>query len=95
MKINLHIENLILHGIFLTPTDCAELTAAIQREFSSLMAAERNSQPWIDLDGREKIQAQMISYEPGGSSIRLGQEIAESLYNSLQSSSSDQQSEVI
>jgi hypothetical protein len=93
MKVNLHIKNLILHGISLTPTDRAELAATIQRQLADLISDEENIQSWIDLDDREQIQAQTISYRPATSSDRLGREIALSLFRSLQKGSLGKQRE--
>lgn len=92
MKINLQIERLVLHGIQLTLTDRVELAAAIQTELGRLLASAGDSQPWMQLGNLDHIQARSITYQPGSSSIRLGQEIAASLYDSTQTIPTDKQS---
>lgn len=84
MKINLHIERLVLHGLPLTPTDQAELAAALQAELSRLLASADDGRPWADLTGRAHLQAGPITYQPGSSPVRLGKSVAASLLSSLQ-----------
>lgn len=84
MKINLHIEQLVVHGLQLTPTDRAELAAALQTELSRLLASADDGRPWADLASRANIQAGPITYQPGSSPVRLGRAVASSLFSSLQ-----------
>jgi len=93
MKINFQIERLILRGIPLTTQDRTEMTAAIQLELERLLASSSDHPPWINLDDLPHIQAQSFNYQPGGSPNHLGREIAASLHNSIQNSSSRPQSE--
>jgi hypothetical protein len=85
MKISLQIERLALHGLQLTPTDRAELAAALRAELGGLLASAGDDQPWVELGDRAQIEARPITYRPGSSPTRLGREIAASLYQGLQS----------
>jgi hypothetical protein len=84
MKINFQIENLILRGFSLTPTDRTEMTAAIQLELERLLASPGNQQSWANLKDQGHAQGSIINYQPGSSPIRLGREIAASLHSSIQ-----------
>jgi hypothetical protein len=79
MILNLHIEQLTLRGFQLTPTDQAELEAALQSELTSLLATGGASQGWARLGSQALIQAQPVPYQPGTNPIHLGKQVAASL----------------
>lgn len=83
MRINLQIERLALSGLPLTPTDRAELAAALQAGLAELLASAGEDPPWVALGDRARLEAPPVRYRPGSSPTQLGREIAVSLHESL------------
>ena len=84
MKINMQIEQLALHGFQLTPTDQAELAAALQSELWRLLADTGDRHGWVNLSDQRHIQAKAITYRPYSHPELLGKQIARAVFRGLQ-----------
>ncbi|MEL6763682.1 MAG: hypothetical protein AAFO87_08470 [Cyanobacteria bacterium J06607_6] len=83
MNVNLHIEELVLDGINLSPRQRSQLSAALQAELTRLIATEGMS-PSLQLGGwRDRLSASNLQLSPDQSPTAMGHHIAQSIYGGL------------
>lgn len=83
MKINLHIERLVLEGMRLEPGHHELLQATIESELMGLIEARGLGGEIFAGGARPSIAANGIQLDSGYSSVQLGQQIAQSVYGGL------------
>ena len=83
MNVNLHIEELVLDGIDLSPLQRSRLDAAIRSELTRLITAEGIS-PSLQQGGwRDRLLAGNFQFSPDQSPDVMGQHIAQSVYRGI------------
>ncbi|MGD1942037.1 MAG: hypothetical protein ACFB0G_12055 [Leptolyngbyaceae cyanobacterium] len=83
MNVNLHIEELVLDGIDLSPHQRSQLDVAIRTELTRLIAADGLS-PSLQQGGwRDRLSASNFQFSPGQAPEAMGQHIAQSVYGGL------------
>lgn len=83
MNVNLHIEELVLDGIELSPHQRSHLDAALRTELTRLIAAEGIS-PSLQMGGwRDRLPAGKLQLSPNQSPDVMGQHIAQSVYRGI------------
>jgi hypothetical protein len=83
MNIALHMERLVLDGVVITPAQRALLQTALEGELA-LLLGEGGLPPALAQGAQPaSIGAAPIAFAPGGDPVRLGQQIARSVYGAL------------
>jgi hypothetical protein len=83
MKINLHIERLILDGLPLGPGDGARVRVAIEKELARLLTENDISSARPTGEALPSLRANPISITNESPPQTVGRQIAHSLYDSL------------
>jgi hypothetical protein len=83
MKINLHIERLILDGVPFETKDRAKLQLAVQTELARLMAGEAHMAVWGGGGAVPSLRSGDIGFSAQNSPAQLGRQIAASIYGGL------------
>lgn len=83
MKINLHIDRVILDGLRLADGQQKVLQATIQEELLSLIKDQGFEGELLGGGARPFLAADGIQLERGYSPIQLGRQIAQSIYGGL------------
>ena len=83
MNINLHIEELVLDGIDITPEQRSQLAIALRSELARLIATEGVT-PSLQMGGWcDQLSAGNLHYSLSQSPKVMGQRIAQSVYRGL------------
>lgn len=83
MNVNLHIEELVLDGIKLSPLQRSRMDVAIRSELTRLIATEGIS-PNLQMGGwRDRLSAGNLQLSLDQSPDAMGQRIAQSIYRGL------------
>lgn len=83
MNIALHMERLVLDGVELAPGQRNLLQAALEAELTRLLATGGLPPSLAQAAPLPNIAAPPIEFAPDGDPVRLGQQIARSVYGSL------------
>jgi len=83
MKINLHIERLILEGLPVNSHDGPQVRAAVQAELSRLLGSHGFSDEFQAGGAVAAIRAHPIRLEAQASPSQVGRQIARSVYGGL------------
>jgi hypothetical protein len=83
MKINLHIERLVLDGLPFESGDRAKLQAAIQTELARLLADQPHLAAWGSGGAASSLRSNDIRFSPQNSPAQLGGQIAGSIFGGL------------
>lgn len=83
MKINLHIERLVLHGGPLDPVAQAQLQHALETELASLLQTETWSSDFTNGLNLDTLNSTMNQPAEGHTPARLGQAIAGAVHSGL------------
>ncbi|WP_394840107.1 hypothetical protein LVJ94_24790 [Pendulispora rubella] len=86
MKLNLHIEHIVLDGVELSPAETRRMAHALERELLSRMNGEaargEASPPWSGA-AVASLAAAPITVDPGAGGTRIGRELARSVHRGL------------
>ncbi len=83
MKINLHIERLILDGLPLTPGQGPSVQAAVEAHLARLLKAGGVSPTLLSGGALSEIGPAKISFSPNLSAGRLGERIAGAVHERI------------
>jgi hypothetical protein len=83
MKINLHIERLVLDGLSLERTQGGRLRAAVEHELQRLLAAGSLAPQLMSGGAVPSLGGGTMKSEPGSGPAVLGQRIARSVYGRI------------
>ena len=83
MKINLHIERLVLDGMQIEPGHQEFLQATLQSELLNLIRDRGLGADVLAGGARPSVAASAIQLDSGYSSAQLGRQIAQSVYGGL------------
>jgi hypothetical protein len=80
MNIDLHIEELILHG-FAAP-DRARIAAAVERELGRMLAERGAPQSWAQHPNSALLNGGSFTVAPGATPDAIGVQVAQAIYSS-------------
>jgi len=83
MKINLHIERLVLEGVGLEPGRQELLQATLESELIELIKDRGLGRDILAGGARPSVGANGIQLDSGSSSVQLGRQIAQAVYGGL------------
>lgn len=83
MKIELHIDRLILDGFALTNRQRAQLQAAVEKELTRLLAAHGLSDEFQGGIAVPRVRAGAMQFGKDHQPARLGQSIARAVYEGI------------
>lgn len=83
MKINLHIERLVLHGGPLEPAAQAQLQLALETELVSLLQTEAWPSDYSSGVNLDTLNSTMSQPAEGHTPVQLGQAIAGAVHSSM------------
>lgn len=83
MKVELHIERLILDGFALTNRQRAQLQAAVEKELTRLLAAHGLSDEFQGGIAVPRVRAGAMQFGKDQPPARLGQSIARAVYEGI------------
>ena len=83
MKVNLHIDRLILDGMRFDATERANLQEAIETELAALLAQENIASNWPSGGAVPRLRAAEIQMTANNNPAQLGKQIAGSVYGSI------------
>ncbi len=83
MRINLHIERLILDGLPLEPGQGRVVKAAVEAELTRMIAGQGISSELMTGGAVPSVSANGIQIAPGAKPAVIGREIARSVYGGL------------
>jgi hypothetical protein len=86
MKINLHIERLVLEGLPLERAQGPQVQAAVQQELTRLLATGGIAPALMSGGARPRARGGDMSYAKESSPRQLGTQIAQSVHGGLSSS---------
>lgn len=80
-SIELHIEELLLHGVPLTRGQASEVQAAVETELARLLTEQGISRSFAD--GASNLSAGSIRMTPDSKPAHLGHQVAQAIYGGL------------
>ena len=83
MNVKLHIERLVLDGIELSPADRPAFQAALEAELGRLLAQGGVGAELAGGRAVPAVRADGFQMNGDGSSVRLGQQVAQSVYGGI------------
>jgi hypothetical protein len=83
MKINLHIERLVLEGLEVDRRNAPQIQAAVETELTRLLTDGGLSTTFKAEAALVRVQANAIQLRKGNSTADLGQQIAQSIYGGI------------
>jgi hypothetical protein len=83
MKINLHIERLVLDGLPIESSQAAHVQAAVEAELSRLLTENGLGLHLQSGGAMPRLNAQPLQMAQGSSPAQLGKQIAQSVYGGL------------
>lgn len=83
MKINVHIERLILDGLPVTSHQGPQVQAAVERELARLLVADGLSDELRTGAAVPQVRAGGFELAKGNHPTRLGQQVARSVYGGI------------
>ena len=90
MKINLHIERLVLEGLPITTTEGAVIHKAIEHELARMLASRSPASDWGTGGAIAQLGAPQIAIHATERPQALGRRIAHSVYGGVAGSVMDQ-----
>ena len=92
MRINLHIERLVLEGLPVTSSEGAQVRAAVEKELASLLAAHGLSHDLREGVAVPRVRAGGIQIGKESPPALLGQSIARAVHEGIGSSKTEKAS---
>lgn len=83
MKINLHIERLILDGLPLEARDGAVIRAAVEAELTRLLSQNEGESGWPAGGATPLVRAEPIRFGAQSSPAQIARQIAGSIYGGI------------
>lgn len=83
MNVNLHIERLILDGLSIESKDRSRIQAAVETELGRLLKQDHTASLNLQSGAVPSVRADTIQLHSGGDAVRLGRQIAASIYGSI------------